>query len=85
MPGYDGTGPEGRGRSGRGLGPCNVADSISGTGFFGFHRGRWGGRRGFWRTNRTTESEKSGLQSEKRWLTQQLDDVNRQLASLEDN
>lgn len=85
MPGYDGTGPEGRGRNGRGLGPCNDAESKSDTGFFGFRRGRRGGRRGFWRTNRTTESEKSALQSTKSRLTQQLDAVNQRLNSLEDD
>lgn len=83
MPGYDGTGPEGRGRNGRGLGPCNDAESKSISGIFGFGRGRRGGRRGFWWASRHTESEKSALQSEKSWLTQQLDVINRRLDSLE--
>jgi len=83
MPGYDGTGPEGQGRNGRGLGPCNDAESRSGTGFLGFRRSRRGGRRNFWRINRTTESEKSALQSEKSRLTQMLDAVNQRLDSMD--
>ena len=82
MPGYDGTGPEGRGRNGRGLGPCSNLECRSGTVFFGFRRGRRGGRRSFWTTKRPTESMKLSLQAEKSWLTQQLDAVNRRLDSL---
>lgn len=85
MPGYDGTGPEGRGRNGRGLGPCNDMGGRSDTGFFGFRRGRRGGRRGFWWANRTVESEKSAVKSEKSWLSQQLDAINRRLDSLEED
>ncbi len=46
MPGYDGTGPMGRGAmTGRGMGPCNGYGPGRGAGF-GFGRG-FGRRRGF--------------------------------------
>jgi len=85
MPGYDGTGPEGRGPNGQGFGPCNDGGGRTGIGMFGFRRGRRGGRRGIWWSNRPSESEKSSLNSKKSWLTQQLEAINRRLDSLEDD
>ena len=73
MPGYDGTGPEGRGPLGRRLGPCAEGNER---GFF-FRRGRQGGGRGFrWFPTRFID-EKSELEAEKTFLENRLDAVNR--------
>lgn len=84
MPGYDGTGPEGRGRTGRGLGPCGEGASYGSRRFFGFRRGRRGGGRGFWMPFQSPVDEETALKSEKNWLTQQLDAINARINSLED-
>jgi len=78
MPGYDGTGPEGTGPNGRGLGPCGQGTPRYGRGFFGFRRGGRGGSRGFWWQRRFVNTRDS-LESEKSWLEQQLNAVKRQL------
>jgi len=89
MPGFDGNGPEGTGPYGRGLGPCGQGYPRSNQGFFGFRRGRRGGGRGFWparwRAISPITDEKSQLNSEKHWLSQQMDAVNQRLKDLEEN
>jgi len=86
MPGYDGTGPEGRGPYGRGLGPCGRGMRGTNRGFFGFGR-RGGFGRGFWPYRwqgfNPVVDEKSQLDSEREWLSQQLDEVNKRLNDLE--
>lgn len=81
MPGYDGKGPNGTGPNGRGLGPCgDGTPRNAGGGFFGFRRGRRGGRRGFWTFEpRAAVNEKDALEAEKGWLTRQLDAISRRL------
>lgn len=85
MPGYDGTGPEGRGPYGRGFGPCGRGLRGTYRGFFGMRRGRGG--RGFWplrwRGDVSLPDEKSQLDSEKAWLSQQLVQVNNRLNEIE--
>ncbi len=82
MPGYDGTGPQGAGPNGRGLGPCGQGRSSSRGGFWGFRRG-WRGRgRGFGWFTRFPLTQKEDLESEKRWLTEQLDAVNKRMDDL---
>lgn len=89
MPGFDGTGPEGTGPYGRGFGPCGQGYPRANRGFFGFGRGRRGGGRGFWsarwRAISPVTDEKSQLDSEKQWLSQQLDTVDKRLQDLEQN
>jgi len=89
MPGFDGTGPGGSGPNGRGFGPCDQGYQRTNRGFFGFGRGRRGGGRGFWparwRAVPTITDEKSQLDSEKQWLSQQLDAVNQRLRDMEQN
>jgi len=53
MPGFDGTGPFGDGRPGRGLGPCARFDGVPVRCGYGFGRGRgFGGGFGFRRRGR---------------------------------
>ena len=78
MPGYDGTGPEGTGSNGRGLGPCGQGTARGGFGFFGFRRGRRGGGRGFWQPARIV-NDKESLKAEKDWLENRLSTINGQL------
>ncbi|MCK9558412.1 MAG: DUF5320 domain-containing protein [Candidatus Cloacimonetes bacterium] len=48
MPGFDGTGPFGDGRPGRGLGPCGRFDGFLASGGYGRGRGRrFGGGFGY--------------------------------------
>ncbi len=86
MPGYDGTGPEGSGPYGRGLGPCGRGLRGTYRGFFGMRRGRGGGRRFWplrWRGDFPLPDEKSQLDSEKAWLSQQLAEVNNRINEIE--
>ena len=81
MPGYDGTGPEGSGPTGLGLGPCGSGDVQDSEGrFLGFQRG-WGGRRGARRWPRRRVSDAEELTARKRWLERELASVNSQLTS----
>lgn len=82
MPGYDGTGPEGSGPTGRGLGPCGQGTPRYGRGFFGFHRRGRGGRRGFWLPRRYADT-KDSLETERNWLEGQLNTVKRRLNDLD--
>ena len=86
MPGYDGTGPAGSGPNGRGMGPCGRGMRGTNRGFFGFgRRGDFG--RGFlplrWLGVNPVNDEKTQLDSEKEWLSQQLEAVKRRLNDLE--
>jgi len=84
MPGYDGNGPEGTGPSGRGLGPCGEGRKYPRRAFFG----GWGGRRRWWRSSRQqgffNVDEKGSLDSEKRWLTSQLEAIDKRLKALKE-
>ena len=83
MPGYDETGPQGTGPIGRGLGPCGQGQTNTRRSFFGFRRG-WGGRgRGFRWFNRFPVNEKENLESEKRWLTDQLEAINKRMDEIQ--
>jgi len=85
MPRYDGTGPEGTGPIGRGLGPCGEGNNYPRRAFFG---GRGGGRR-WWRTYRRpgyfVGNEKTSLDAEKNWLTQQLEAINKRLNDMKED
>lgn len=86
MPGYDGTGPEGTGPFGRGLGPCGQGNRSTRWGVFGFRRGWRGGGRGFrWLPRFSAADEKADLDAEKSWLTQQLDAINNRLNELKND
>lgn len=79
MPGYDGTGPDGRGRIGRGLGPCAEGEAALGRGFSFFRRGRRGGGRGYrWFSTRFFEG-KTNLEAEKTWLENRLKTIHQQI------
>jgi len=83
MPGYDGTGPQVTGPFGRGLGPCGQGGGYSRRGFFGVRRGWRASGRGFgWPTRYAPIDEKTDLDAEKSWLTQQLDAINQRLNEL---
>lgn len=83
MPGYDGTGPQGTGPVGRGLGPCGQGGAYPRRGFFGFRRGWRGPGRGFgWSSQYSPGDERTDLDAEKSWLTQQLDAINQRLNEL---
>jgi hypothetical protein len=90
MPNYDGTGPFGDGRPGRGLGPCGRTDSVYGYG--GGRRGRFFPRMNCFRniyeivrplfTNDSRYNEnfdKSSLEARKRALENELGMINDQL------
>ena len=78
MPGFDGSGPYGEGRMGRGLGPCGENRT-------GFRNGRGFGRRGWFGRNRTgagrffqsysPENEIAELEQEKTFLEKRLDEL----------
>ena len=81
MPGYDGTGPQGSGPNGRGLGPCSQAGS-SRRGFWGFRRGGAGRGWGFRWFSRFPANEKEDLENEKQWLSEQMEAINKRLDDL---
>jgi hypothetical protein len=83
MPGYDGTGPQGIGPNGRRMGPCGGGAGVTRRGFWGFGRRIRGGGRGFWWANRNVGDEKSSLQSEKDYLNQQMEAINKRLNEIE--
>ena len=85
MPAYDGTGPYGNGRMGRGLGPCggNRADyrgSRWGTRRGWFGRGWLGGGRFF---SYSPQDEIADLEQEKSFLEKRLEEL-RQLHNNKD-
>lgn len=86
MPYQDGTGPEGVGPTGRGLGPCGSGTAQRGGRFFGFGRGRRGRGRGFGGAFgvRGVVSSEDSLQAEKSWLENRLNVVNETLQKKED-
>lgn len=85
MPFGDGTGPNGNGPIGRGMGPCHggTADQRSYAQRSGraCHRG-WGmgWRHGF--SFPTPEDEKARLEQRKSWLQSMLDAINSRLEAL---
>ncbi|GAB1467811.1 hypothetical protein MASR2M64_04980 [Candidatus Cloacimonadota bacterium] len=85
MPNYDGTGPLGDGRLGRGLGPCGRFGRCQGG---GRNFGRGFGRRGWMQSAEMTNDtvyayEKDELQEEKSRLEKQLTWVSERLADLD--
>jgi hypothetical protein len=79
MPRYDGSGPEGKGPFGRGLGPCSREDLPRNRGGLFLRRGWRGGVRGFrWFTNQSA-GQMSDLEAQKNWLENQLKTVKKQI------
>lgn len=76
MPGFDATGPEGRGPYGRGLGPCAEKEER---GLFFIRRGRRGGNRGFRWVSRQIYNVKDELEAEKTLLENRLDAINKMI------
>jgi len=83
MPGYDGTGPEGTGPIGRGLGPCGEGQPQGRGAGMGLRRGWRRGPKGFWRSG-MFRADKQSLTHEKAWLKRELDAVNTQLKKFGD-
>ena len=79
MPARDGTGPDGTGPYGRGLGPCGggQAGRGRGRGIFGAGQG-WGLRQGV----TPIPDEKEGLEQRKNWLQTQIEAINKKLNEL---
>ena len=80
MPGFDGTGPEGRGPFGRRFGPCAEGDERS---FYFFRRGRRGGRGFRWPNARYFE-RMPDLEAEKQFLERRLDAINQMIGRKEE-
>ena len=74
MPYQDGTGPEGTGSVGRGLGPCGNG-SPRGSRTYARGRGRRGHGRGFGVGNGFLTAQEA-LKAEKTWLERRLEAVN---------
>jgi len=71
MPGFDGTGPNGTGPVGKGLGPCGSGDRTA-TGGRGFRRGGRG--LGWFRSAAyTPENEEKALEQQKSWIESRLE------------
>jgi hypothetical protein len=85
MPGYDQTGPEGVGPTGRRLGPCGTGDELANRSFFGLGRRRRGGGRGFWRSGRYFRSDKEAINFEKDWLKRRLSVLDQRLGELDED
>lgn len=99
MPGFDGTGPEGRGPlTGRGLGPCGSGRGFRrghGRGFgrgFGSGFGRGFGRRRFWGTSPhyqtpypalTKNEERAMLEDELKLLEEDIKSIKERIKELE--
>lgn len=81
MPGFDGNGPYGDGRMGRGLGPCR-GNRTEGTGR-GFGRRGWFGRSWFGRgwigggrfSSYSPQDEITDLEQEKTFLEKRLEEL----------
>lgn len=87
MPGFDGSGPFGDGRPGRGMGPCGSSPRLMGRGMR--HTGGFGGRkqyrhcrdyvpastddRGIYPYDKASlQAEKAQLENELKWVEDQL-------------
>jgi hypothetical protein len=78
MPYQDGTGPEGTGSTGRGLGPCGDGSPRGGRNFGvgrGYGRGRRGRGRGYG-VGYGFLTAQEALKAEKNWLENRLNAVN---------
>jgi hypothetical protein len=79
MPKMDGTGPMGQGQqTGRGLGPCNGGIKMS---WYGCRQG-WGA--GFKRFFRSPKNQLQALEDEEKMLTNELETIRAEKASLKD-
>jgi len=80
MPRFDGTGPDGRGPFGRGLGPCGEGEYSARRNYFGFGRGRRSGwasvGRGYPRFAGRFFADPQDLEAEKTWLERRLEVLN---------
>ncbi|AKM81339.1 MAG: hypothetical protein UT13_C0001G0378 [Candidatus Pacebacteria bacterium GW2011_GWF2_38_9] len=89
MPNFDKTGPQGQGKlTGRGLGPCGQGKTKGmgrGMGFGGRCRGygRGLGRYFGWNAPQTTEEKAEDLKAYKQSLQEELEDVEKELASVQ--
>lgn len=79
MPGYDGTGPESKGPTGRRLGPCADSEFVTRRGFFQFGRGGRGAGRGYRRFQTQFVNVDPDLEAEKSWLENRLEAINQLL------
>ena len=89
MPNFDQTGPQGQGKlTGRGLGPCGDGQARGfgrGMGFGGRCRGygRGLGRYFGWNTPQTKEEKAEDLKAYQQSLKEELEDVEKELASVQ--
>ncbi len=80
MPGYDGTGPLGKGpMTGRGFGPCGLG--LGWRKRFGAGRGL--GRYFDWNWPATREDQEKALAEYKKALEEEMEDVEKELADLQ--
>lgn len=80
MPGFDKTGPMGQGpMSGRGFGPCGMG--LGWRRRFGMGRGM--GRYFCWNWSVTREDQKKALAEYKKALQEEMEDVEKELVSLQ--
>ena len=84
MPGFDKTGPQGKGQlTGRGFGPCGGGSGMR----IGWGRGRGYGRglgRYFgWNAPQTKAGKIEDIQAYKKALQEELEDLEKQLADLQ--
>jgi hypothetical protein len=85
MPGYDGTGPVGRGPNGRGLGPCGAGGGgLGNRRFLGLGLGRRGGRGRLWWNQTDVAEPPISASSEREWLKRQRDFIDSRLKSLDE-
>ncbi|HNT52219.1 MAG TPA: DUF5320 domain-containing protein [Candidatus Syntrophosphaera sp.] len=89
MPNYDGTGPFGDGRPGRGLGPCGRFTGSS-RGFFGPRLGRGSGRglgwrncRRYWQDFQLAATDQTAYPYSREELLAQKEDLHKQLLWVE--
>ncbi len=84
MPAFDKTGPQGQGpKTGRGMGPCGDGRGIGMGRGIGFGRcrgyGRGLGKYFGWNTPQTDEEKHRDLESYKKALQEELEDVEKEL------
>ena len=86
MPGFDKTGPQGQGpMTGRGMGPCGRGRGMGMRMGFGRCRGfgRGLGRYFGWNAPQTKEEKAEDLETYKKALKEEMEDVEKELAGLQ--